>query len=69
MQELAFKIWDAGYKFNSFLDMFLKIFEASFPIQNKSLGKTRNDWTTQGVKISCRHKRVYIFSTEVIIPT
>jgi hypothetical protein len=40
--------------------MFLKIFEVSFPVQNKSVGKTKYDWITQGIKISCRHKRVVI---------
>jgi predicted phosphoadenosine phosphosulfate sulfurtransferase len=43
--------------------MSLKNFEASFPLQNKSLGKTRNHCVTQGIKISCRHKRsLYIHS-------
>jgi hypothetical protein len=54
-----------GYKLkaNTFLDMFLKSFEASFPVQNKSLGKTRRDWITLGIKISCRHERsLYILS-------
>jgi hypothetical protein len=41
--------------------MFLKIFGASFPVQNKSLGKTRNSWVTEGIKISCRHKRSIYF--------
>jgi hypothetical protein len=37
--------------------MFLKIFEASFPVQNKNSGKTRNNWITQGIKIFHRYKR------------
>jgi hypothetical protein len=60
--------WDANYKFNFFLDMFLKIFEACFPVHNKILGRIRNDWITEGIKISCRHKRSQ-FSTVVIIHT
>jgi hypothetical protein len=36
----VFKNWGTNYKFNSFLDMFLKIFEASFLVQNKSLRKS-----------------------------
>jgi hypothetical protein len=45
-----------------FKNNFLKISEASFPFQNKSLGKTK-DWITQGIKISCRHKRsLYILN-------
>jgi hypothetical protein len=55
--EPVFKNWDTNYKFNSSLDMFLKILEASFPVQNKSSGTTRNDCITQGIKIPCRHKR------------
>jgi hypothetical protein len=55
--EQVFKNWDTIYKFNSFLDTCLKIFEASFLIQNKSLGNTRNNWTTQRMKITCRHKK------------
>jgi hypothetical protein len=56
--ELIFKNWDTKYKLNLFLDMFLKVFEATFPVQNKSLGETRNDWITQEIKISCRYKGV-----------
>jgi hypothetical protein len=37
--------------------MFLNLFEASFPFQERSVGEIRNDWITQGIKISCRHKR------------
>jgi hypothetical protein len=41
----------------------LNIFEASFPITYKSIGKINNDWITQGIKISCKHKRsLYINS-------
>jgi hypothetical protein len=63
--EPVFENRDTNYKFNSFLYTFLKIYEASFPVQNISVGKTRNDWITQGIKISCRHKRtlyIYIYS-------
>jgi hypothetical protein len=54
--EPVFENRDTNYKFNSFLYTFLKIFEASFPIQNKSVGKTKNEWITEGIKISCRQK-------------
>jgi hypothetical protein len=61
--EPVFKNYGTNYKFNYFSDMFLKIFEASFPVQNESLGKTTNDWITQGFKISGRHKRsLYILN-------
>jgi hypothetical protein len=42
---------------------FLNIFEGSFPIKYVSIGKIKNDWITQGIKISCKHKRtLYIYS-------
>jgi hypothetical protein len=56
------KIKDENYKFNSFLYIFLNIFEASLPIQDKSVGRTENDWITEGLKISSkciRHLSVY----------
>jgi len=43
--------------FNSFLSTFLHIFEASFPITYRSTKEKKNDWITQGIKISCKHKR------------
>jgi hypothetical protein len=42
---------------------FLNIFEASVPITYKSIGKIKNDWITQGIKIACKHKRsLHIYS-------
>jgi hypothetical protein len=29
----------------------------SFQIQYKSAGNVKNDWNTQGIKISCKYKR------------
>jgi hypothetical protein len=43
--------------FNSFLNTFLHIFEASFPVNYRSTKEKKNDWITQGVKISCKCKR------------
>jgi hypothetical protein len=45
-----------NYMFNSFLCTFLNIFLASVPVKYKSM-KDKNDWITQGIKISCKHKR------------
>jgi hypothetical protein len=42
--------------FNSFIYTFLDIFQASFPVKYKST-KEKDDWITQGIKISCKHKR------------
>jgi hypothetical protein len=62
--ESVYKDNDTNNKFNSFFYTFLNIFEASFPINYKSLGKIKNDWITQGIKVSCKHKRsLYIYST------
>jgi hypothetical protein len=53
MWEPVFENRDTNYMFNSFLFMFLKVFDASFPIQKK----IKNNWITQGIKIYLRHKR------------
>jgi len=37
-------------------------FQASFTVKYKSV-KDKNDWITQGIKISCKHKRnLYAFT-------
>jgi hypothetical protein len=59
-----FKNWDTNYKFNSFLDTFLKIFEASFPVQNESLEKQEMTGLLKELKYSVDIKGAYIFSTE-----
>jgi hypothetical protein len=52
MWEPVFENRDTNYKFNSFLYTFLKNFEASFPVQNKSVGEIKNDWIAHRIKIS-----------------
>jgi hypothetical protein len=45
--------------FNSFLNTYLKIFYSSFPIirvTNRYENQCKK-WITQGIKISCKHKR------------
>ena len=42
--------------FNSILCTFLNIFQASFPVKYQSM-KDKNDWITQAIKISSKHKR------------
>jgi hypothetical protein len=60
---LFLKNKDNNYKFNSSLYIFLNIFEAHFPMQNKNIGIIKNLWITQGIKISCRQKRhLYLYS-------
>ena len=41
---------DPNHMFNSFLCTFLNIFQASFPVEYKSM-EDKNDWITQGIKI------------------
>ena len=53
---------DSNHVFNSFLCTFFKIFQSSFPVKYKSM-KDKNDWNTQGIKISCKHKSsLYAFT-------
>jgi hypothetical protein len=66
MWEPVFKNRDINYKFNSFLFTFLKIFEARFPVQSKSV-RRKNNWITQGIKMSCRHKRSHIYIAEAVL--
>jgi hypothetical protein len=61
--ERVYKVKDTNCMFNSFLCTFLNIFQASFPVTYKSTNNLRNDWITQGIKISCKHKRsLYTFT-------
>jgi ribosomal protein L33 len=61
--ESVYRSNDTDSKFNSFLYTFLNNFDACFPIKYKSIGKIKNDWTIQGIKISCKCKRsLYIYS-------
>jgi hypothetical protein len=55
--ESVFQTQDTNYMFNSFLRTFLNILEASFPVNYRRTYKEKNDWITQGIKISCKHKR------------
>jgi hypothetical protein len=54
--------------FISFLCTFLNTFQASFPVKHNS-SKHKNEWMTQGKKISCKHKRgLYAFNMNSIDP-
>jgi ribosomal protein L33 len=49
--------------FNSFLRNFLNNFEASFPVNYRRTYKEKNDWITQGIKISHKHSSsLYTFN-------
>jgi hypothetical protein len=44
--------------YNSFLDLYLKIFYSSFPLKKVSIGKnSNNNRITLGILTSCKHKR------------
>jgi hypothetical protein len=60
--ESVYRDQDINNRFHSFLYTALNIFEASFPIKYESMGKIKNDWVTQGIKISCKSKRCLIHS-------
>jgi hypothetical protein len=48
--EPVFKNWHIIYNLNSFLDMFLKIFEANFPVKNKSVERQDISRLLKGLK-------------------
>jgi hypothetical protein len=52
----VYQTHDTNNMFNSFQNTFLRIFEASFPVSYRSTKEKRNDWITQGIKISCKRK-------------
>ena len=53
---------DPNHMFNSCLCTLINIFQASFTVKYGSM-KVKNDWITQGIKISCKHKRsLYAFT-------
>jgi hypothetical protein len=60
--EIEPSIWVERCKFyvNSFLNTFLRIFNSSFPIiqrKHRTLKSSNITWITQGIKISCKHKK------------
>jgi hypothetical protein len=62
--ECVYQTQDTNYMLNSFLRTFLNIFESSFPVNYRRRNKGKNDWITQGIKISCKHKRsLFMFTT------
>jgi len=43
--------------YNNFLDTFLKIFNASFPVKRTQSKQCDNKWITNGITTSCNNKR------------
>jgi hypothetical protein len=65
IDKLSCKSWDSIFNsedlnvmFNSFLNIYLKIFYSSFPLK-KVINRNNkdNNWITLGIKTSCRHKK------------
>jgi hypothetical protein len=57
-------MWDTVYKTtcvnemcNSFWDIFLRHYEASFPVIYTDYRLNDDNWVTKGIKISCTKKR------------
>jgi hypothetical protein len=48
---------DIDSKFNTFLNIFLRLFEASFPTKTQKKVFENNEGITKGIKTSCRFKR------------
>ena len=67
---LSYETWDSIFEgddvneiFNSFLNTYLRIFYSSFPLIKAKRRAANNSWITQGIKISCKHKRtLYVTS-------
>jgi len=48
---------DTNTIFNNFLDTFLKIFNASFPVKKTSSKQDNKKWLKMGIRTSCNNKR------------
>jgi hypothetical protein len=54
---------DVNESFNLFFNTFLIIFESYFPVQYVTNNVSNNQWVTNGIRISCRHKKyLYMMS-------
>jgi hypothetical protein len=65
----VYKDNDTNNKSDSFLHTFLNIFEASFPIKYRSIGKVKSDLITQEVKISCKCVKGFFTPTAGTVTT
>jgi len=59
---------DVNAMFNSFLNIYLRIINSSFPLK-KVINRNNNDsnWITPGNRTSCRHKRELYPYKEIVI--
>ena len=64
LNKLSYETWDTVFStddvnimFNSFLDTYLKLYYASFPLKRIHTNKKYKNWITSAILTSCRHKR------------
>jgi len=70
--DLSNEAWDSVFNnnnvnlmFNSFLNTYLRIFYSCFPLTRTKSRKYNNNWTTLGIKTSCKRKReVFLLITK-----
>jgi len=55
--EQVFQGNDVNMIFNTFLNIFLRIYNSSFPLTLVKNKMTQNSWITTGIITSCKHKR------------
>jgi hypothetical protein len=63
--ELLLSGGDMDSKFSSFLNIFLRIFETSFPTETEKKLFETNVWITKGIKTSCKHKRALYLNSRI----
>ena len=67
IEKLSCELWDSIFNsedvnamFNSFLSIYLRVFNSSFPLKKIiKRNNNGNNWITSGTRTSCRHKREY----------
>jgi hypothetical protein len=62
--KLSYETWDDVFTdgdvhniFNSFLNIYLRVFNSSFPLRKTFHNYDNKAWLTAGIRISCQHKR------------
>jgi hypothetical protein len=74
---LSYKSWDSIFSnnsnmdvdslFNMFLNNYLRIFYTSFPLKKVTEKVNKNHWITPGIRISCNHKKIYIYLVGMVM--
>jgi hypothetical protein len=54
--EIIYNLNDVNEILNTFLNRFLLVYEACFPVQNLTNNHNDNGWITTGIRASCRRK-------------